>query len=102
VLGSDDETPSPEQSPKYQESNDRSSTIDTDDGGGGMEEINTVLNHPVVVQSSQVSITNYLCYLSAHFFETSLMLHLLFQERRTLLTSHRIQIMMHHHLRGSL
>jgi hypothetical protein len=31
VLGSDDETPSPGQSIKYQESNDSSSTTDTDD-----------------------------------------------------------------------
>jgi hypothetical protein len=33
VLGSDEETPSPGQSPKYQESNLRSSATDTDDGG---------------------------------------------------------------------
>jgi hypothetical protein len=66
VLGSDDETPSPRQSPKYQKSNDSSSATDTEDGG--MQEINTVLNHPVVVHSSRVSITNYLCYLSAPYF----------------------------------
>jgi hypothetical protein len=69
VLSSDDETPSPEQSPKYQESNDSNSATDTDDGG--TQEINTVLNHPVVIHSSWVSITNYLCYLSApYFFQT--------------------------------
>jgi hypothetical protein len=34
VLGSDDETHSPRQSPKYQKSNDSSSTTDTDDGEG--------------------------------------------------------------------
>jgi hypothetical protein len=34
VLGSDDETPSPEGSPKYQESNLTTSATDTDDGGG--------------------------------------------------------------------
>jgi hypothetical protein len=34
VLGSDDETPSPGQSLKYQESNDSTSATDTDDGGG--------------------------------------------------------------------
>jgi hypothetical protein len=35
VLGIDEETPSPEGSPKYQESNLSSSTTDTDDGGDG-------------------------------------------------------------------
>jgi hypothetical protein len=35
VLGNDDETPSPGQSPKYQESNDSSSTTDSDNGRDG-------------------------------------------------------------------
>jgi hypothetical protein len=35
VFGSDEETPSLKGSPKYQESNLTSSTIDTDDGGDG-------------------------------------------------------------------
>jgi hypothetical protein len=35
VLESDEETPNPGQSPKYQESNITTSATDTDDGGGG-------------------------------------------------------------------
>jgi hypothetical protein len=35
VLASDKETPSPEGSPKYQESNLSSSATDSDDGGDG-------------------------------------------------------------------
>jgi hypothetical protein len=34
VLSSDDETPNPGESPKYEESNDSSSATDIDDGGG--------------------------------------------------------------------
>jgi hypothetical protein len=50
VFGSDEETPSPGQSPKYQESNDNTSATDTDDWG--VEVANTMLNYLVVVHSS--------------------------------------------------
>jgi hypothetical protein len=69
VLGSDDETPSPGQSLKYQESNDSTSATDTDDGGGGMEVVNTVLNHLVVVHISHVRSTNYV-HMCTFLFHT--------------------------------
>jgi hypothetical protein len=65
VLESDEETPSSGQSPKYQESNLNSSTTDTDNGG--MEVANTLLNHLVVVHSSQVRSTNYVTYVHLIF-----------------------------------
>jgi hypothetical protein len=65
VLGSDEETPSPGQSPKYHELNDNTFATDTDDVG--MDVANIVLNHLVVVRSSQVRSTNYITYVHLIF-----------------------------------
>jgi hypothetical protein len=99
VLGSDEETFSLEGSPKYQESNLSSSATATDDGGDGGDQyrIEPSSGGPQFIGEKHKLNMLHMCTL---FFHTWLIMHFLYQERHTLLTSHRIQIMVHHHLKG--
>jgi hypothetical protein len=65
VLGNDDETPSPGQSPKYQESNDSSSATDSDNGRDGGSQYCIKLSRG----GTQFTGDKYkLCYIVAPYF----------------------------------
>jgi hypothetical protein len=99
VFGSDEETPSPGQSSKYQESNLSSSTTDSDNGGdGGSQYCIEPSGEGTQFTGEKHKLT--ILHMCILYFHTSLIVHLFYQERQTLLTPRRISIMVYHYLKG--